>query len=433
MSEYVGSLKSIRLVGRILCIVQVTINSFAISINLRSTIMNKKIFDWVNRHEGSIITWRREIHAQPELGWKEFKTQQKILDVLASFGIEGKKVSKTGVTFDLGKTGGPIVALRADMDALPMPDEKGVDYSYKFEGIAHSCGHDAHVAMLLGAAGALKQVEAEIPGKIRFIFQPSEETSPSGAEQMVKDGIMNEVVGILGLHVSTDLPVGTIGMKREKAWASATELNIVIHGKGGHGAYPHKTVDSVLVGSMVLQALHTLVSRNIDPLEPAVLTVGKLESGSVRNVIPETAFLYGTLRTFNLEVRDLLLKRIRQVVEGIPLAMGATGDFSHDSGYPPGVNTLEVSLLVEDTVVAIPGVNDVVQLSPGMGAEDFAFFLQEAPGCFYNLGVGNKERGLNGPAHHPLFDLDESALKIGAKTLAINGLELLKRKDLHKK
>ena len=207
----------------------------------------------------------------------------------------------------------------------------------------------------------------------------------------------------------------------------------MIHGKGGHGAYPHKTVDSVLVGSMVLQALHTLVSRNIDPLEPAVLTVGKLESGSVRNVIPETAFLYGTLRTFNLEVRDLLLKRIRLVVEGIPLAMGATGDFSHDSGYPPGVNTLEVSLLVEDTVVAIPGVNDVVQLSPGMGAEDFAFFLQEAPGCFYNLGVGNKERGLNGPAHHPLFDLDESALKIGAKTLAINGLELLKRKDLHKK
>ena len=395
--------------------------------------MNSKVYNWIDENENNLIEWRREIHAHPELGWQEFKTQQKILDVLNSFDIKGKKVSGTGVTFDLGSMDGPIVALRADMDALPMPDEKETDYSSKVEGVAHSCGHDAHVAMLLGAAGALKQVESEIPGKIRFIFQPSEEASPSGAEKMVKDGVMNGVDGVLGLHVSADLPVGTIGMKREKAWASATELNIVIHGKGGHGAYPHRTVDSVLVGSMVLQALHTLVSRNIDPLEPAVLTIGKLESGSVRNVIPETAFLYGTLRTFDLEVRELLLKRICEVVEGIPLAMGAAGEFNHDSGYPPGINTLDVSLMVENTVMKIPGVNDIAQLSPGMGAEDFAFFLQEAPGCFYNLGVGNKERGFNGPAHHPLFDLDESALKIGAKTLAINGLELLKCKDLHKK
>lgn len=395
--------------------------------------MKNLIYHWIDDHEADLISWRRAIHSEPELGWQEVKTQKKILDALHSFGIEGKPFSKTGVSFDLGSGQEPIVALRADMDALPMPDEKGAEYSSRNEGKAHSCGHDAHVAMLLGSAGALKGVEKEIPGTIRFIFQPSEEASPPGAEQMVKDGIMKDVVGVLGLHVTSDLPVGTLGMKREKAWASATELNIVIHGKGGHGAYPHRTVDSVLVGAMVLQALHTLVSRNVDPLESAVLTVGKLESGSVRNVIPETAFLYGTLRTFNLAVRDHLLKRIQEVVDGVCAAMGATGEFHFDSGYPPGINTLEVSLMVEEESMKIPGVEKIVQLSPGMGAEDFAFFLQEAPGCFYNLGVGNVDRGITYPGHHPLFDVDESALKIGAKTLAINGIALLQHPKLHKK
>lgn len=393
--------------------------------------MKEKIDQWVNDHETSVIEWRRSIHAHPETGWQEFETQKKILNVLASLGITGEKFSKTGVTFDLGR-GGPLVALRADMDALPMPDEKGKSYSSQVSGVTHSCGHDAHVAMLLGAAGALKSIEKEIPGRIRFIFQPSEESSPSGAEQMVKDGIMKDVSGVLGLHVASDLPVGTIGIKKEKAWASATEINIVIHGKGGHGAYPHKTVDSVLVGSMVLQALHTLVSRNIDPLESAVLTFGKLESGTVRNVIPETAFLYGTLRTFNLSVRDFLIQRIQEVVEGISSAMGAKGEVEFDSGYPPGINTPEISLLVADVVKEISEVNHVEFLPPGMGAEDFAFFLQEAPGCFYNLGVGKTNGEVNYPAHHPKFDIDESALKIGAKSLALTSLKLLEKTELHR-
>lgn len=393
--------------------------------------MKKQINQWMNDHEASLIDWRRSIHSHPEIGWQEFETQKKILDVLSSFGIQGKKFSKTGVTFDLGEKG-PMIGLRADMDALPMPDEKEKSYSSKVAGVAHSCGHDAHVAMLLGAAGALKSIEDQISGRIRFIFQPSEESSPPGAEQMVKDGIMDGVDGILGLHVASDLPVGTIGIKKEKAWASATEINIVIHGKGGHGAYPHKTVDSVLVGSMVLQALHTLVSRNIDPLESAVLTFGKLESGTVRNVIPETAFLYGTLRTFDLKVRDFLIQRVKEVVDGICAAMGARGEVEFDAGYPPGINTPEISLLVASAVEEIPEVKKVEYLPPGMGAEDFAFFLQEAPGCFYNLGVGKSNGEINYPGHHPQFDIDEAALKIGAKSLAFTGIELLKQLGLSK-
>ena len=392
-----------------------------------------QIRNWIYENEDNIITWRRDFHSHPELSWQEFRTQEKILEVLHSFGIDGKKFSGTGISFDLGKEG-PIIALRADMDALPMPDEKvSKPYTSKNPGAAHSCGHDAHVAMLLGAAGALKSIEDQLPGRIRFIFQPSEEASPPGAEQMVKDGIMDQVVAILGVHITADLPVGTIGMKREKAWASATELNITIHGKGGHGAYPHRSVDSVLVGSMVVQALHTLVSRNVDPLESAVLTIGKIDSGTVRNVIPETATLLGTLRTFNLEVRDYLIKRIQEVIHGVTEAMGATGELDYDSGYPPGINTLGISLLVEESLASIADVKEIVQLPPGMGAEDFAFYLQEAPGCFYNVGAGNKEKGITYPAHHPLFDVDESALKVGAQALASNAIDLLKRTDLHKK
>ena len=188
--------------------------------------MNSKIYNWIDENENNLIEWRREIHAHPELGWQEFKTQEKILDVLNSFGIKGKKFSGTGVMFDLGSVDGPIVALRADMDALPMPDEKETDYSSKVEGVAHSCGHDAHVAMLLGAAGALKQVESEIPGKIRFIFQPSEEASPSGAEKMVKDGVMNGVDGVLGLHVSADLPCGVCDFDRKEIMSCKKDIFI---------------------------------------------------------------------------------------------------------------------------------------------------------------------------------------------------------------
>lgn len=365
-----------------------------------------------------LVEWRRHFHQRPELGFRERLTAEAIAQKLQEWGIKHQTgIAETGVVAIIpGNRPGPVLAIRADMDALPIQELNQVPYRSLHDGVMHACGHDGHTAIALGTAYYLSQ-HPDFAGTVKLIFQPAEE-GPGGAKPMVEAGVLKnpDVDAIIGLHLWNNLPLGSLGV-RDGAMMAAVELfDCIIKGKGGHGAMPHQTVDSIIVGSQVVNALQTIVSRNVDPLKAGVVTIGSFHAGHARNVIANTAKLQGTVRYFDPGLEGFFAQRMEQIISGVCQSHGASYELDYKRIYPPVVNNPAIASLVRsvaETVIETP--LGIVPECQTMGGEDISFFLQEVPGCYFFLGAANIERDLAYPHHHPRFDFDETVLGVGVE------------------
>lgn len=375
------------------------------------TLMNRatEIRDWMKEI-------RRDFHKHPELSTEERRTREKIKVYLSDLGIPFKAFEHHyGIVGFINGKGDNTIALRADMDALPIRDKKEVEYASQNMGVMHACGHDAHMSILLGAAQLLKEASDHLQGNVLLVFQPAEETV-GGAKQMIEDGVLDKnVKAIFGLHVSTEIPTGKIGIRHHQMNAASDILTLKVLGKSTHGAYPHEGIDSIVITGQLICALQTIVSRATDPRDSAVLTFGTINGGSQNNIVADEVTLSGTLRTLSPQTREMLNEKISQYVELIPKAMGGQGVLERIKGYPALINHPAWAQLVVDTAISLLGENSVLKLEkPSMGVEDFAYFLEKIPGAFYQLGCRNEAKGTIHPGHNDLFDIDEDCLPIGA-------------------
>jgi amidohydrolase len=376
-----------------------------------------------------LVEWRRHLHQRPELGFKEQLTAEFISQKLQAWGIEHQTgIAKTGIVATIEGTKSPsdtrekrkVLAIRADMDALPIQEANEVSYRSQHEGVMHACGHDGHTAIALTTAYYLSQHRDTFAGTVKFIFQPAEE-GPGGAKPMIDAGVLQnpDVDAIIGLHLWNNLPLGTVGVRTGALMAAVELFRCTILGKGGHGAMPHQTVDSIVVAAQIVTALQTIVARNVDPIESAVVTVGKLQAGTAHNVIADTAQMSGTVRYFNPAFQGYFGKRIEQMIAGICQSHGASYELDYWHLYPPVINDGKIADLVRSVA------SDIVETPAGlvpecqtMGGEDMSFFLQAVPGCYFFLGSANPEKDLAYPHHHPRFDFDETALGMGVEIFA---------------
>lgn len=391
--------------------------------------LKNKIKKKIKEIEKEIVSIRRDIHAHPELGFEEVRTAALVADYLENLGLKvEKKIAKTGVLGILkGTDKGPVIAFRADMDALPVDEKNESPYMSKEIGKMHACGHDAHVAILLAVAAVLAEIKEEIQGQIKFIFQPAEE-GPGGARPMIDEGVLEDpaVDVILGLHVWSDLEAGSIGIKKGPLFASIDEVDFIIKGESSHGASPHQGVDAIVIAANIINALQTVISRNISPLSPGVITIGRIEGGYRRNIIAEEVSLEATVRCLTPENRKFIEEKIRKISTGICDSLGGSLEIDYRNDYSPLVNNDAVTEIVENKAQEIVGIEKTISLiEPTMGGEDFAFFLERIPGCFFLLGASNKEKGITAPQHSPYFDIDEDILSTGIEVLVLSGLELL--------
>jgi amidohydrolase len=378
-----------------------------------------------------VIGWRRYLHQNPELSFEEEETSQFVYETLQSFGnLEISRPTATSVLARLvGEKPGRTVALRADMDALPITEENDFDFVSRNPGVMHACGHDGHTAMLLGAAKVLSGMKAEIPGEVRFVFQHAEELYPGGAEEMVEAGVMEGVDAIAGIHLWSGLPVGKIGVVYGPMLAAPDTFRIVINGRGGHAAMPHQTADSIAIGAQVVTNLQHIVSRNIDPLDKVVLSVTRFSGGTTHNVIPGTIEMIGTVRTLDEEVRKKVPETMERVIEGVTAAHDASYEFEYQRGYRPVVNDEEVTRILEETVREVFGEESLEMMAPIMGGEDFSAFQQVTSGTFVFVGAGNEEKGITAPHHHPCFTVDEDSLENGLKVHVNAAFKLLEARS----
>ncbi len=376
----------------------------------------------VNELSDAVIALRRMLHRWPELGFQEERTAVLVADSLRSHGLEVRTgLARTGVVGILrGVREGKTVLLRADMDGLPIHEASGAEYSSQNVGVMHACGHDGHTAILLTVAQLLASQREQLAGTVKFAFQPAEELPPGGARGMIAEGVLEDprVDAVFGLHLWNGLPVGRIGVEAGPIMASVDRFDVVVKGTGSHGAYPHMGVDPIVVGSQIIAALQTVVSREIPPLAPVVVTVGRFHAGTAFNVIPSSAELSGTVRTVDAQLRQSMPARLERIVRGVSAAMRAECDFSYDFGYPVTVNDAVMAEFVRGVAAGIVGEGNVGAAGMSMGAEDMAYFLEAAPGCYIRLGSGNPEKGLVHPHHSALFDFDEAALPIGVELLS---------------
>lgn len=366
-----------------------------------------------------LMVWRRQIHRYPELGFQEQQTAALICQKLSAWGIHYESnVAKTGVVAVIpGRQPGPVLAIRADMDALPIQELNEVDYCSERPGLMHACGHDGHVAIALGTARYLSQHRDTFSGTVKILFQPAEE-GPGGAKPMIEAGVLQnpEVDAIVGLHLWNNLPAGTIGVKPGALMAATEFFHCTIHGRGGHGAIPHQTVDSIVVAAQVVNALQTIVSRNIDPIQSAVVTIGELHAGSALNVIAGEARMSGTVRYFDNAYEKFFEQRLHQVIGGICQSYGASYSLDYRALYPPVINDAGITDLVRSAALSVAEIPaDVTPECQTMGGEDMSFFLQAVPGCYFFLGSANAAQGLDYPHHHPQFNFDESVLSTGVE------------------
>jgi amidohydrolase len=371
---------------------------------------------------------RRRIHMHPELGFKEHETSKYIQSRLAEIGVPFRAgVAQTGVVGLIeGDAPGKTVLLRADIDALPIQEQTEAEYASRNPGVMHACGHDAHTAVLLGAAKLLSDRRG-FAGMVKLVFQPCEERAPGGAIKMIQEGVMEDpkVDAAFGLHVTPQLEVGHLGYRPGPASAASDRFTIVVVGKGGHAARPNSCVDAVVVAAHLVVAMQTLVSRETAPMQPAVVTVGAIHAGDAHNVIPGEATIRGTVRTYDPELRQRMSERLRELVEGIARAMRAEAKVEYTFGYPPLVNDPAMTELARAAGADIVGAQNLTDPEQALGGEDMAYFLQRAPGCFFRLGTGNRARGITFGNHHPKFDVDEAALPIGAAAMAATALRFL--------
>jgi amidohydrolase len=368
-----------------------------------------------------LVGWRRDLHQHPELAFQETRTADLVARLLSSLDIEVRThVGHTGVVGLLhGGRPGPTVMLRADMDGLPIQENSDAPYASQVPGVMHACGHDGHVAMLLGAATLLSRHAADLPGDVLFVFQPAEE-GLGGASAMLADGLLTDPVpaAAFGLHLWNTMPMGRVSAQAGPMMAAADLVQIVVRGRGGHGALPHEAVDAIAVTGQILSALQTIVSRNVDPQETAVLTIGAVHGGTAYNIIAETVALEGTIRTFSPTVRETVLTRLRVLLDGIAVGMGAQYDLKVRDVAPAVVNDPEISEIARAAAVQVVGATSVAWHPPLMVSEDFSEYQRVVPACYMLLGSGNPALGLDAPHHNPRFDFDESALPIGAALLA---------------
>ncbi len=389
--------------------------------------MKKRISEIADRIEDDLINWRREIHMNPELGFEENETAELISRVLTELEIPHQTgVAGTGVVGLIGDSG-PVIGIRADMDALPIQETGEKDYISRNDGKMHACGHDGHVATLLGLAKAAVELGDELEGRIKLIFQPAEE-GPGGARPMIEAGVLSEpeVDYMLALHLWNDNDVGYVGTKTGSFFASSDEFDLDILTESSHGASPHEGNDAIVVASELVQALQSVVSRNVDPTDSAVITIGKIEGGYRRNVIADKVRLEATIRALNSDVRELLEKRIKEIVDGTARTYGADYELEYRELYPPLINDNGVVEKVRESTEEMLGAEKFVEIErPTLGAEDFSYFLEEKPGAMFLVGGQNEAKGIDAPHHHPDYDFDEAALKIGLKVMLNTALKLI--------
>jgi amidohydrolase len=368
-----------------------------------------------------MIVRRRDFHRHPELGFQEFRTSEIVAGELNRLGLEVRTgIGKTGVVGLLeGDKPGPTILMRFDMDALPITEANATDYNSENPGVMHACGHDAHTTIGLAVAKMLIPLRKDLAGTLKFVFQPAEE-GLGGAEAMVKDGVMDDPrpERSLSLHVWNDFPLGWVAATTGPCMAASERFTITLQGKGGHGASPYLAKDPVAAAAQIITALNSIVARNVDAMESAVISVTAVKAGDAFNVIPDTAELRGTIRTFNPKIRELILKRVPEIVEGIARAMDCPATLEMRSITPAVSNDATMAAEIRALAETTPGVTKVLDDTRTMGSEDMAFMMNDVPGCYFFVGSANADKGLNFPHHHPKFDIDERVLVQGAALMA---------------
>ncbi len=385
--------------------------------------MISKIKNLANKYHNDIVLCRRHLHKHPELSFNEFNTQKFVEAKLKEFGIKNiQRMANTGVVALVeGKNPSKkIIALRGDMDALAIQETNDVEYKSTNEGVMHACGHDVHTSSLLGVARILNELKEEFEGSIKFIFQPGEEKLPGGASLMIKEGVLEnpKPSSVIGQHVMPQINAGKVGFRKGLYMASTDEIYVTVKGKGGHGAMPHLVIDPVLITSHMIIALQQIVSRNAKPIIPSVLSFGKVIANGTTNVIPDEVFLEGTFRTLNEEWRNEAHRKMKHLAESLAESMGGKCIFDIRRGYPFLINDDAVTDRARKSAEEFLGKENVEDLEIWMAAEDFSFYSQKAPACFYRLGVRNESRGIISSVHTSTFDIDESALETGMGLMA---------------
>ncbi len=384
----------------------------------------EKIKQLANANHKTVVSNRRHIHQHPELSFNEFETQKFVETELKKIGITDiQQLANTGVVAIIKSTNNPdkkTIALRGDMDALPITEENKTEYVSQNIGVMHACGHDVHTSSLLGVAEILFALRNEFEGTIKLIFQPGEEKLPGGASLMIKEGVLKnpEVRSVFGQHVMPFLPVGKVGFRGGLYMASTDELYVKVKGKGGHGAMPHLNIDPVLIAANIITSLQQIVSRKANPTIPSVLSFGKVIANGATNVIPDEVLMEGTFRTLDETWRSIAHTEMKKIAEMIAESMGGKCEFEIRKGYPFLKNDIELTARAKKYAEEYLGIENVVDLDIWMAAEDFSYFTQELPACFYRLGTRNEARGIISSVHTPTFDIDEQALEIGAGLMA---------------
>ncbi len=377
------------------------------------------------------IRWRRHLHQYPELSLLEFKTTAFLKEQVKGMGLRILPLKmKTGLLAELkGARPGPTVAIRTDIDALPVTELTGLSYKSKINGHMHACGHDAHMAIVLGTAALLKEFRADLPGNVRFIFQPAEEQPPGGARPMIAGGALKNVSMIFALHVDPLLPTGKIGLRDGASMASVTDLDLIIRGKGGHAARPHEAIDAIVVAAEVIDSIQKVISREIDPIEPAVITFGRIEGGTARNTICDKVTLTGTARALSTAASRKLRTLIERTASNVCRARGAKLDITPVADYPVLYNDPATNKILADTFGVLFSKRHIAKTELVLGGEDFACYLQKVPGAMFRLGVMNKRLKADQPWHSPKFIIDEEGIFYGTALMAAAAISYLKGKS----
>lgn len=387
------------------------------------------VLERANELKDQIVAWRRDIHVHPELGFQEFRTAKLVAETLTSMGIEAETgVGKTGVVARIGE-GRPAIGIRADMDALPILEENEVPYASQTPNVMHACGHDAHTAILLGVAKMLNEMPDRPPGEIRLLFQPSEEAQDaegkSGAIRMIEDGALENLDAVIALHVSSGTPSGKVEIRSGYAMANVDSFYASILGTGGHGASPHQGTDPIFMFAQLVNVIHGIRARRINPIRPAVISIGAVHAGDATNVIPAEVKFNGTIRSYDDETRQQLRDELEKAF-GIVRAMGGDYTLRFEDGYDATYNDPDVCKLMEDVATEMIGADKLYPPEASMGAEDFGYMTRKAPGAMFMLGAQYDDK--NRPHHTPVFDIDENSFPIGAAMLAETTVRLLKQK-----
>lgn len=374
------------------------------------------------------VTIRRDLHRIPETAWQEHKTSAYLKKTLADSGIRFKSVASTGILAEISSGKGRCVAIRTDIDALPIEEQTGYPFRSVHPGRMHACGHDMHMATVTTAAIMLSRLKEHFHGTVKILYQPSEEEPPGGALKLIKEGVLShpKVDMIFGMHVNSAYPTGTIAVRDGAFFAGVLDFDVTVTGIGGHGAIPHRTADPIVCTSAVVTALQTIVARNIDPFEPAVVTIGRIEGGTARNIIPPTCRLFGTARAQSAATLQILKKRIEMIVTGIARSHKCKAAINYIASYPPLINHSMANRFITGSAITLFGAKSIKKiLHPSMGGEDFARYVQAVPGAMFFLGVGNAKLGAVHAWHHPKFKADEEAIPIGAAVLTKSAIDFL--------